>query len=86
MSAIGISAFESYNGIDYPGEQTPRSSLKGLRVYMADGMLDVSRQLVSRTRDFQRSFAVRGWSSNWKCGLRCRSETSLDSDKARLRA
>ena len=27
---------ERYIGIDYPGAQTPTSSLKGLRVYMAD--------------------------------------------------
>jgi hypothetical protein len=29
-------AFERYIGIDYPGAQTPSSSLKGLRVYAAD--------------------------------------------------
>jgi hypothetical protein len=29
-------AFERYIGIDYSGAQTPTSSLKGLRVYMAD--------------------------------------------------
>ncbi len=28
--------FDRYIGIDYSGAQTPRSSLKGLRVYMAD--------------------------------------------------
>jgi hypothetical protein len=28
--------FERYIGIDYSGAQTPRSSLKGLRVYEAD--------------------------------------------------
>ncbi len=31
------SAFERYVGIDYSGAQTPSSSLKGLRVYEADG-------------------------------------------------
>jgi hypothetical protein len=31
-----ISAFDRYVGIDYSGAQTPNSSLKGLRVYMAD--------------------------------------------------
>jgi hypothetical protein len=30
-------AFERYVGIDYSGAQTPSSSLKGLRVYEADG-------------------------------------------------
>ncbi len=30
------SAFERYIGIDYSGAQTPSSSLKGLRVYVAD--------------------------------------------------
>ena len=30
------SRFEHYIGIDYSGAQTPRSSLKGLRVYLAD--------------------------------------------------
>ena len=29
-------AFERYIGIDYSGAETPASSLKGLRVYMAD--------------------------------------------------
>jgi hypothetical protein len=29
-------AFERYIGIDYSGAKTPKSSLKGLRVYAAD--------------------------------------------------
>jgi hypothetical protein len=29
-------AFERYIGIDYSGAQTPKSSLKGMRVYEAD--------------------------------------------------
>jgi len=29
-------AFERYIGIDYSGAETPKSSLKGLRVYEAD--------------------------------------------------
>ena len=29
-------AFDFYIGIDYSGAQMPTSSLKGLRVYMAD--------------------------------------------------
>lgn len=41
LSARGRSrmnpAFDRYVGIDYSGAQTPRSSLKGLRVYLADG-------------------------------------------------
>ena len=36
MSGISIPAFDRYIGIDYSGAQTPTSSLKGLRVYMAD--------------------------------------------------
>lgn len=36
MSSIGTLAFGRYIGIDYFGAQTPTSSLKGLRVYMAD--------------------------------------------------
>jgi len=35
----GIPAFDRYVGIDYSGAQTPTSSLKGLRVYMADRVL-----------------------------------------------
>jgi hypothetical protein len=36
MSGNRRPAFERYIGIDYSGAQTPTSSLKGLRVYMAD--------------------------------------------------
>ena len=32
-----MSAFARYIGIDYSGAQTPMDSLKGLRVYMAEG-------------------------------------------------
>jgi hypothetical protein len=32
-----VAAFERYIGIDYSGAQTPTASLKGLRVYMAEG-------------------------------------------------
>jgi|SRR5664279_5828586 len=32
----GLPAFDRYIGIDYSGAETPKSSLKGLRVYMAD--------------------------------------------------
>jgi hypothetical protein len=32
----GLPAFDRYVGIDYSGAQTPTSSLKGLRVYVAD--------------------------------------------------
>jgi hypothetical protein len=31
-----MQAFDRYIGIDYSGAETPKSSLKGLRVYMAD--------------------------------------------------
>jgi hypothetical protein len=34
----GIPIFDRYIGIDYSGAMTPTSSLKGLRVYMADGI------------------------------------------------
>ena len=36
MNGIGFPAFDRYIGIDYSGAQTPTSSLKGLRIYMAD--------------------------------------------------
>ena len=36
MSA-SVPAFDRYVGIDYSGAKTPDDSLKGLRVYMADG-------------------------------------------------
>ena len=32
-----MSAFVRYIGIDYSGAETPTASLKGLRVYMAEG-------------------------------------------------
>jgi len=32
-----IPVFVRYIGIDYSGAQTPTASLKGLRIYMADG-------------------------------------------------
>lgn len=32
-----VPSFERYVGIDYSGAQTPNASLKGLRVYLADG-------------------------------------------------
>jgi len=32
----GLPAFDRYIGIDYSGAETPKSSLKGLRVYVAD--------------------------------------------------
>jgi hypothetical protein len=36
MSGVSNPAFDRYIGIDYSGAQTPTSSLKGLRVYVAD--------------------------------------------------
>jgi hypothetical protein len=36
MTGIGIPTFNSYIGIDYSGAKTPKSSLRGLRVYMVD--------------------------------------------------
>jgi len=32
----GLPTFDRYIGIDYSGAETPISSLKGLRIYMAD--------------------------------------------------
>ena len=32
-----MSAFERYIGIDYSGAETPTASLRGLRVYVAEG-------------------------------------------------
>jgi hypothetical protein len=32
-----MSAFARYIGIDYSGAETPTASLRGLRVYMAEG-------------------------------------------------
>ena len=32
-----VSAFARYMGIDYSGAETPTASLKGLRVYLAEG-------------------------------------------------
>ena len=32
-----VPAFEQYISIDYSGAQTPTASLKGLRVYLAEG-------------------------------------------------
>jgi len=39
VSNMSIPSFERYIGIDYSGAKTPTSSLKGLRVYMADQAL-----------------------------------------------
>ena len=36
MTEVGGQAFDRYVGIDYSGAQTPTSSLKGLRVYVAE--------------------------------------------------
>ena len=36
MSEIKSPSFGCYIGIDYSGAETPTSSLKGLRVYLAD--------------------------------------------------
>ena len=37
-----MSAFARYIGIDYSGAETPSSSLKGLRVYAADGAAEAA--------------------------------------------
>jgi hypothetical protein len=39
MGGINVPSFKRYIGIDYSGAKTPTSSLKGLRVYMADRLL-----------------------------------------------
>ena len=36
MSTLGVRSFDRYIGIDYSGAETPTSSLKGLRIYMAN--------------------------------------------------
>jgi hypothetical protein len=36
MTIIGNRIFDHYLGIDYMGAETPTTSLKGLRVYLAD--------------------------------------------------
>lgn len=33
-----MTAFARYIGVDYSGTETPTASLKGLRVYLADGV------------------------------------------------
>ena len=38
MCGVGMPAFQRYVGVDYSGAETPTSSLKGLRVYMANGV------------------------------------------------
>ena len=37
MATKSMPAFARYIGIDYSGAQTPTASLKGLRVYLAEG-------------------------------------------------
>jgi hypothetical protein len=34
---MGIGMFNRFIGIDYSGAQTPIASLKGLRIYLAEG-------------------------------------------------
>ena len=41
-----VPAFTHHIGIDYSGAETPIASLKGLRVYMAEG--DVRRAVAER--------------------------------------
>jgi hypothetical protein len=36
VNSLGAPIFDNYIGIDYSGAQTPTSSLKGLRIYIAD--------------------------------------------------
>ena len=40
-----MTAFDRYVGIDYSGAQTPMASLKGLRVYLADGAAPAAEML-----------------------------------------
>lgn len=40
-----VTAFDRYVGIDYSGAETPKASLKGLRVYLADGAAPASEVL-----------------------------------------
>ncbi len=43
MSGVSNPAFDRYIGIDYSGAKTPTSSLKGLRIYMADRVIAAYR-------------------------------------------
>jgi len=42
-------AFAGYVGIDYSGAQTPTASLRGLRVYLAEGALRLSHPTIFST-------------------------------------
>ena len=54
--------FERYIGIDYSGAETPTSSLKGLRVYMADGMVQPREvQPPPSPRKYWTRRGVAGW-------------------------
>jgi len=55
------SRFERYIGIDYSGAQTPRSSLKGLRVYQANKLTSPQEVLPpSAVRRAERALAPAG--------------------------
>ena len=72
-------AFRRYIGIDYSGAQTPTASLKGLRVYLAEG--DAWPRIpppVSRRRYWSR----RGVAEFHQ--LAHRGDADLDRDRSRL--
>ncbi len=64
---VAMPLFQRYIGIDYSGAQTPTSSLKGLRVYMADlEMLPVEVQPPSSPRKYWTRRVLDGWLNNKK--------------------
>lgn len=58
----GIRIFDRYIGIDYSGAMTPTSSLKGLRVYMADG---ISPPLEVQPPEGSRKYWIRRGIAGW---------------------
>jgi len=57
-----LNRFERYIGIDYSGAKTPTSSLKGLRVYVADG---VSQPVEIQPPPSPRKYWTRGGVAEW---------------------
>jgi hypothetical protein len=62
MSEVTNSSFDRYIGIDYSGAETPTSSLKGLRVFMADRS---SPPLEAQPPSGQRKYWTRRGIAEW---------------------